>query len=327
MKLITYFSLSFFGLLAIVYYAVYTQRQFYPIVSFLVSSKLALVIVGNFALALTLGIGNILSKLYFGTLREIEMELLIERAKYSIIETCLAFTIFRGELTIGTFTVFALLIFVKLAHKVTKARLEYLDQIAPVPLSKQIRMGFLLATLILIDIVGLYYTVTSILQKGKSVLILFGFEFGLLLNYAINLKTKFIVQLIDNYSPNGFQSRGFVDLLVDLCCEVIKVVTYLIFFSLVFMNYGLPFYLIRDVYSACLSFQRKLSGFIKYVRLTRNFESRFPDATPEELTNAGHCLVCREEIHQGKKLPCNHVFHLECLRSWLQHQQSCPLCR
>lgn len=25
-----------------------------------------------------------------------------------------------------------------------------------------------------------------------------------------------------------------------------------------------------------------------------------------------------------KKLPCGHVFHFHCLRSWLERQQSCP---
>ena len=29
----------------------------------------------------------------------------------------------------------------------------------------------------------------------------------------------------------------------------------------------------------------------------------------------------------GKKLPCNHIFHAHCLRSWFQRQQSCPTCR
>lgn len=28
-----------------------------------------------------------------------------------------------------------------------------------------------------------------------------------------------------------------------------------------------------------------------------------------------------------KKLPCNHIFHVTCLRSWFQRQQTCPTCR
>ena len=28
-----------------------------------------------------------------------------------------------------------------------------------------------------------------------------------------------------------------------------------------------------------------------------------------------------------KKLPCNHIFHTSCLRSWFQRQQTCPTCR
>ena len=42
---------------------------------------------------------------------------------------------------------------------------------------------------------------------------------------------------------------------------------------------------------------------------------------------SGDCLICREGMDSAKKLPCGHMFHLDCLRMWLQHQQSCPLCR
>jgi E3 ubiquitin-protein ligase synoviolin len=45
---------------------------------------------------------------------------------------------------------------------------------------------------------------------------------------------------------------------------------------------------------------------------------RFPDATEEELQRADNtCIVCREDMAPGgrnKKLRCNHVFHLHCLR-------------
>jgi hypothetical protein len=32
-------------------------------------------------------------------------------------------------------------------------------------------------------------------------------------------------------------------------------------------------------------------------------------------------------METAKKLPCNHLFHFHCLRTWLERQQSCPTCR
>ena len=41
------------------------------------------------------------------------------------------------------------------------------------------------------------------------------------------------------------------------------------------------------------------------------------------------CIICREEMlaPSTKKLPCGHIFHKACLRSWFQRQQTCPTCR
>lgn len=57
--------------------------------------------------------------------------------------------------------------------------------------------------------------------------------------------------------------------------------------------------------------------------------SRYPDATPEELASMDNvCIICREDMNTAcKKLPCNHIFHTSCLRSWFQRQQTCPTCR
>merc|ERR1719480_437038 len=58
----------------------------------------------------------------------------------------------------------------------------------------------------------------------------------------------------------------------------------------------------------------------------------YPDATAEELANTDNvCIICREEMSptpgSTKKLPCGHIFHRNCLRSWFQRQQTCPTCR
>jgi E3 ubiquitin-protein ligase synoviolin len=327
MKFSSYVILSLLASFCMMYYAYYTRKQFYPTVLYLSSSKTCFIVGGNLLLAVGLTFARCIKSVFFGNLREVEAELLMEKAKYAMIETCLALTIFRNELTPSIVSLFASLIFFKLMHKLTKTRLEYLGQISPVPTFMIVRMGLLLSSLLLADSVGFYFSVVSIMKKGRSVILLFGFEFGLLLIYSANLFIKFVIQLLDLYLPNGFQSRVIFELVVDLICEIVKFVTYIALFCMIFVYYGLPFHLIRDVWSAYHSFQRKLWSFIRFMQLTRNLDSRFPDATNDEIVANGNCLVCREEMAVGKKLPCGHIFHLDCLKMWLQHQQSCPLCR
>jgi E3 ubiquitin-protein ligase synoviolin len=80
---------------------------------------------------------------------------------------------------------------------------------------------------------------------------------------------------------------------------------------------------------------------------------RYPDATSEEIAREDTCIICREEMQawatnpannaqadgarlqnavldersRPKKLPCGHILHFGCLRSWLERQQNCPTCR
>jgi E3 ubiquitin-protein ligase synoviolin len=54
----------------------------------------------------------------------------------------------------------------------------------------------------------------------------------------------------------------------------------------------------------------------------------YPDLTADELANIADttCIICREEmqVQQSiKRLPCQHIFHKNCLRSWFQRQQTC----
>lgn len=62
------------------------------------------------------------------------------------------------------------------------------------------------------------------------------------------------------------------------------------------------------------------------------FEKLFPETyvnvTPEMVENV--CSICLNPFHVGlkvKKTKCNHIFHKECINSWLEKNLTCPICR
>lgn len=65
---------------------------------------------------------------------------------------------------------------------------------------------------------------------------------------------------------------------------------------------------------------------------THSLDFTFPDATDKLLmVDDAECAICRDKLSAAKQLPCGHLFHLPCLRAWLQqsgHENfKCPICR
>ena len=287
MKFSSYFFSSLAATAAIIAHAVFTREQFYPIILFLVTSKVSFVVLSNMAIASILLIGRISQYIFLGVLREVEMEQLVERAKYTITETCLALTVFRNELTPPTLALFGALLFLKAFHWLSKLRIDFLEQIMPVPTSTHFRLVGLIVILLLIDLWVAHCCIQYTLKNGRSVLILFGFEFGLLVISVFNLVCRYVLHVIDSRMTNGLTSKGFYVMLIDLICDIFRIVTYVSFFYFVSIYYGLPLHIIREVYMAFHTFHRKLTSFIRYVQLMKNLDNRLEAATPEEIVLAG----------------------------------------
>lgn len=52
--------------------------------------------------------------------------------------------------------------------------------------------------------------------------------------------------------------------------------------------------------------------------------------TQKDVDENAECAVCRSEYsigEEGKRLPCDHIFHPACIDPWLQLHDSCPICR
>ena len=241
----TYFSLSFISVAALVVYAYYTREQFYPTILFLVSSKVSFLISGNMLLVTVVFVAKVLKSIFFGKLRSVEVELLYDKAKYSITETCLALTVFRHEITPTVLMIFGSLIVVKAFHWLAKCRLEYNEQQQHIPLKSHLRMASLITVLVIIDGTVVRHCVKYTFEQGRSVFILFGFEFGLLVINIFSMLFRYICQCIDEAMENEFQSKGFFLMICELIADALKFVTYSCFFCLVFVYYGLPIHIVR----------------------------------------------------------------------------------
>ncbi|EAT80666.2 hypothetical protein SNOG_12254 [Parastagonospora nodorum SN15] len=146
----------------------------------------------------------------------------------------------------------------------------------------------------------------------------------------------------DDGDVPGWEEKGRWVFYLDLATDFIKSVVYLGFFMILMTFYGIPIHIMRDLFMTIRSFIKRLHDFVQYRNATRDMNTRYPDATAEELARENTCIVCREEMRpwtqpdanaaqagrrmderqRAKKLPCGHILHFSCLRSWLERQQN-----
>lgn len=154
---------------------------------------------------------------------------------------------------------------------------------------------------------------------------------------------KYVLHTIDLRSTESWEDKSMYIFYLDLVMDFVKLVTYVLFFGIVVHNYGLPLHIVRDLYMTFKSFIQRCRDLIRYRRATANMNEKYPNATTAELEATDRvCIICRDEMvallvgnnaplngravnpEVPKKLPCGHIFHFRCLKSWLERQQSCP---
>ncbi|ROV92737.1 hypothetical protein VSDG_06549 [Cytospora chrysosperma] len=132
--------------------------------------------------------------------------------------------------------------------------------------------------------------------------------------------------------------RNIASRLTNSVADLLKLSVYTAFFCVLLVFYGLPIHIMRDLFMTTRSFVKRLTALLRYKQALRDM-NRYADATTEDLGREDTCIICREEMRpwdpnagqiertRPKKLPCGHILHFGCLKSWLERQQVCPTCR
>jgi len=194
--------------------------------------------------------------------------------------------------------------------------------------SKRVRKWDIYFTFCLQFILYAYHSTAT---RGPSVQLVFGFEYAVLLTVAANTLVKYVLHAYDLMGEAPWENKAVFMLYTELVVGFVKVVLYMVFIGIMVRIYTLPLFAVRPMYLTMRSFKKAFNDVVLSRRAIHNMNAYYPDATEEELTNGDNvCIICREEMtvpSATKKLPCNHIFHKTCLRSWFQRQQTCPTCR
>uniref|UniRef100_A0A8B9LBH1 E3 ubiquitin-protein ligase AMFR n=1 Tax=Astyanax mexicanus TaxID=7994 RepID=A0A8B9LBH1_ASTMX len=228
---------------------------------------------------------------------------------------------------------FAVLIFLHLMVQLCKDRFEYLSFSPTTPMSSHVRVLALLVSMLLCcgglaalcGLVGHLHGMHTVAFMTAECLLVTVRTGHVIIRYSIHLW--------DLNHEGTWESKGsyvyYTDFIMELallCLDLMHHIHMLLFGNIwlsmaslvIFMQLR---YLFHEV-------QRRIRRHKNYLRVIDNMESRFAVATPDELVaNNDDCAICWDSMTSARKLPCGHLFHNSCLRSWLEQDTSCPTCR
>ncbi|XP_054565997.1 E3 ubiquitin-protein ligase AMFR isoform X1 [Eptesicus fuscus] len=228
---------------------------------------------------------------------------------------------------------FAGLVFLHLMVQLCKDRFEYLSFSPTTPMSSHGRvLSLLMAMLLSCCGLAVICCVTGYIH-GMHTLAFMAVESLLVTVRTAHVILRYVIHLWDLNHEGTWEGKGtyvyYTDFVMELTLLSLDLMHHI--HMLLFGNIWLSMaslvifmqlrYLFHEV-------QRRIRRHKNYLHVVGNMEARFAVATPEELAvNNDDCAICWDSMQAARKLPCGHLFHNSCLRSWLEQDTSCPTCR
>ena len=240
-------------------------------------------------------------------------------------ESSLAFFFFLTDLRLDFVAQLALLSFLKCLRCVAD---NYEGVVRRRYFSKFLRFCFV-SFLLLLMVVNAYLTMSHrSLSNQTPFQIFFYFEHFILLFAAITTISSYIQDRKENFGVPQ-QNRDFSELCFPVIDSFSRLLLYVGFIVSMIEVRTFPLFAAHPAYLTMTEFKQAAVDLFTWYRADRNGNTLLPGATLEELPAEDNgCIICREEMGtEVTALPCCHVFHTSCLRSWFQRQWTCPMCR
>ncbi|XP_059391730.1 E3 ubiquitin-protein ligase AMFR-like isoform X1 [Carassius carassius] len=303
----------------------------------LITDSLFVWVMVNTACCILMLIAKVIQCIVFGPLRVSEKQHLKDKfwnfVFYKFIFIFGVLNVQRVEEVVLWCLWFSVLIFLHLMVQLCKDRFEYLSFSPTTPTVSHVRVLALLGSVlaccgglaVLCALVGHFHGMHTVAFMAAECLLVTVRAGHVIIRYSIHLWDLNHEGTWENKSSYIYYTDFTLELTL-LCLDLMHHIHMLLFGNIwlsmaslvIFMQLR---YLFHEV-------QRRIRRHKNYLRVIDNMEARFAVATPDELlANNDDCAICWDSMTTARKLPCGHLFHNSCLRSWLEQDTSCPTCR
>ncbi|VDP27180.1 unnamed protein product [Schistosoma curassoni] len=319
----------------------YRKKQFYPTVVYLTNNQPSLSILLFQCVVILFLVVKALTYAFFGRLQRAEVDNLVSQSWYAFFDMCLVFAFFQNELGVEFLFLFAILLFVRAFHWLIEERVDYMERSPVISVVFHLRTMMLITLLTLVDVYFIKTAYWKPATHGISVHLALGIEYFILILSLLSTTVRYILHSIDSMREHSWNKKATYLLYVDILIGFIRLAVYVEFTFIMWSLHPFPLFIARPIYLSIRSLKKAIRDMLMSRRAIRYMNTVFRDATPDDLASSSDtvCIICREEMNLQtdnipsvgtsalKRLPCSHIFHFGCLRSWFQRQQTCPTCR
>lgn len=213
--------------------------------------------------------------------------------------------------------------------RLCKHRAEYLISSSPsTPRWPLVKIGILLSLLQFIALTLNVIVFTNKISK-QSIFLLVDSTYVLV--FVTSVMTKFLILIHDMRKTTLWENSENVNYYSELFFAM-SLLTIESIYNLIGVNNHsslmMKFFCVVRITTLVKDIKKRLRKHKHHLFVTKLMEGSFAMADKEDIEkNSDYCAICWNEMTQARKLPCNHLFHNCCLRSWLERDTTCPTCR